>query len=78
MVAAGAPRGEADADRAAGAPYPCRGGTTAGAGGGPASLRGVRGMTDDTVAAVVLQWQAVHPGVDTSPMEIIGRINRCA
>ncbi|GHJ33671.1 hypothetical protein TPA0910_81040 [Streptomyces hygroscopicus subsp. sporocinereus] len=35
-------------------------------------------MTDDTVAAVVLQWQAVHPGVDTSPMEIIGRINRCA
>ncbi|MET9524745.1 MarR family winged helix-turn-helix transcriptional regulator [Streptomyces coeruleorubidus] len=24
------------------------------------------------------QWQAVHPGLDTGPMEIIGRINRCA
>ncbi|MEU4893317.1 MarR family transcriptional regulator [Streptomyces sp. NPDC044780] len=35
-------------------------------------------MTDDTVAAVVQQWKAVHPGLDTSPMEIIGRINRCA
>ena len=33
---------------------------------------------DDTVAAVVRQWQAVHPGLDTGPMEIIGRINRCA
>ncbi|MEU0250181.1 MarR family transcriptional regulator [Streptomyces sp. NPDC006235] len=32
----------------------------------------------DTVAAVVRQWQAVHPGLDTGPMEIIGRINRCA
>jgi DNA-binding MarR family transcriptional regulator len=27
---------------------------------------------------VVRQWQAVHPGLDTAPMEIIGRINRCA
>ncbi|MFF5986636.1 MarR family winged helix-turn-helix transcriptional regulator [Prauserella flavalba] len=35
-------------------------------------------MTDDTVAAVVRQWQTVHPGLDTSPMELIGRINRCA
>ncbi|MET8244194.1 MarR family transcriptional regulator [Streptomyces sp. NPDC005202] len=33
---------------------------------------------DDTVAAVVRQWRAVHPGLDTGPMEIIGRINRCA
>ncbi|MEU7056104.1 MarR family winged helix-turn-helix transcriptional regulator [Streptomyces sp. NPDC046197] len=33
---------------------------------------------DDTVAAVVRQWQAVQPGLDTAPMEIIGRINRCA
>ncbi|MEU3890352.1 MarR family transcriptional regulator [Streptomyces sp. NPDC029041] len=32
----------------------------------------------DTVAAVVRQWQTVRPGLDTGPMEIIGRINRCA
>jgi DNA-binding MarR family transcriptional regulator len=32
----------------------------------------------DTVAAVVRQWQAVHPELDTGPMEIIGRVNRCA
>ncbi|MEV7081897.1 MarR family transcriptional regulator [Streptomyces sp. NPDC093516] len=32
----------------------------------------------DTVSAVVRQWRAVHPGLDTGPMEIIGRINRCA
>ncbi|MGH4031874.1 MarR family winged helix-turn-helix transcriptional regulator [Actinomycetota bacterium Odt1-20B] len=32
----------------------------------------------DTVAAVVRQWQAVRPDIDTAPMEIIGRINRCA
>jgi DNA-binding MarR family transcriptional regulator len=32
----------------------------------------------DTVAAVVRQWQTVHPGLDTGPMEIIGRVNRCA
>jgi DNA-binding MarR family transcriptional regulator len=36
------------------------------------------GRRDDTVAAVVRQWQAVRPGLDTGPMEIIGRINRCA
>ncbi|MDQ0988163.1 MarR family winged helix-turn-helix transcriptional regulator [Streptomyces sp. V2I9] len=35
-------------------------------------------MTDDIVASVVRQWQAVHPELDTGPMEIIGRINRCA
>ncbi|MEV6264701.1 MarR family transcriptional regulator [Streptomyces sp. NPDC051784] len=35
-------------------------------------------MTDDIVASVVRQWQAVHPGLDTGPMELIGRINRCA
>ncbi|WP_232839389.1 MarR family winged helix-turn-helix transcriptional regulator [Streptomyces triticisoli] len=33
---------------------------------------------DDTVAGVVRQWRAVHPDLDTAPMEIIGRINRCA
>ncbi|MFJ9541173.1 MarR family winged helix-turn-helix transcriptional regulator [Streptomyces sp. NPDC101225] len=36
------------------------------------------GRGDDTVSAVVRQWQAVHPDLDTGPMEIIGRINRCA
>ena len=33
---------------------------------------------NDTVATVVRQWQTVHPGLDTGPMEIIGRVNRCA
>ncbi|MFI5673761.1 MarR family winged helix-turn-helix transcriptional regulator [Streptomyces cellulosae] len=33
---------------------------------------------NDTVAAVVRQWQTVHPDLDTGPMEIIGRVNRCA
>ncbi|MFI7342887.1 MarR family winged helix-turn-helix transcriptional regulator [Streptomyces sp. NPDC050085] len=32
----------------------------------------------DTVSSVVRQWQAVRPDIDTAPMEIIGRINRCA
>jgi DNA-binding MarR family transcriptional regulator len=36
------------------------------------------GRPDDTVATVVRQWRAVHPDLDTAPMEIIGRINRCA
>ena len=30
------------------------------------------------MAAVVRQWRTVHPDLDTAPMEIIGRINRCA
>ncbi|WP_335971476.1 MULTISPECIES: MarR family winged helix-turn-helix transcriptional regulator [Streptomycetaceae] len=42
---------------------------TAAANGGPAG---------DTVAAVVRQWQTVRPDLDTAPMEVIGRINRCA
>ncbi|MGW0081055.1 MarR family winged helix-turn-helix transcriptional regulator [Streptomyces sp. NPDC003393] len=33
---------------------------------------------DDTVAVVVRQWRSVHPDLDTGPMEIIGRVNRCA
>ncbi|MFI7277288.1 MarR family winged helix-turn-helix transcriptional regulator [Streptomyces sp. NPDC049879] len=33
---------------------------------------------DDTVAVVVRQWQSVAPGIDTGPMELIGRVNRCA
>ncbi|WP_323187469.1 MarR family transcriptional regulator [Streptomyces sp. NBC_01275] len=36
------------------------------------------GERADTVAAVVRQWQAVRPDLDTGPMEIIGRVNRCA
>ncbi|MFF9815568.1 MarR family winged helix-turn-helix transcriptional regulator [Streptomyces sp. NPDC014006] len=39
---------------------------------------GAAGGRGDTVAAVVRQWQAVHPDLDTGPMEIIGRVNRCA
>lgn len=39
---------------------------------------GPTGARRDTVAAVVRQWQTVHPDLDTAPMEIIGRINRCA
>jgi DNA-binding MarR family transcriptional regulator len=35
-------------------------------------------VTDDIVASVVRQWQAVNPELDTGPMELIGRINRCA
>ncbi|MEV0223217.1 MarR family transcriptional regulator [Streptomyces sp. NPDC050704] len=37
-----------------------------------------RPVAGDTLAAVVRQWQTVHPGLDTGPMEIIGRINRSA
>ncbi|MPY57032.1 MarR family winged helix-turn-helix transcriptional regulator [Streptomyces spongiae] len=37
-----------------------------------------RTATGDTVAKVVRQWQTVHPDLDTGPMEIIGRVNRCA
>ncbi|MDX3452445.1 MarR family transcriptional regulator [Streptomyces sp. ME02-8801-2C] len=53
--------------------------------GGGAAADGVdtrsstpRGRADDTVAGVVRQWHSVHPGLDTGPIEIIGRINRCA
>lgn len=37
-----------------------------------------RAIAGDTVAAVVRQWRTVHPDLDTGPIEIIGRINRCA
>ncbi|PBC65491.1 MarR family transcriptional regulator [Streptomyces sp. Tue6028] len=36
------------------------------------------GAPADTVAAVVRQWQTVRPDLDTGPMEVIGRVNRCA
>ncbi|MFC8661065.1 MULTISPECIES: MarR family winged helix-turn-helix transcriptional regulator [Streptomyces] len=50
------------------------------AGGGGAVHGGAAGSTaaGDTLAAVVRQWKTVHPDLDTGPMEIIGRINRCA
>ncbi|WP_069169760.1 MarR family winged helix-turn-helix transcriptional regulator [Streptomyces griseus] len=35
-------------------------------------------MSEDIVASVVRQWHAVNPELDTGPMELIGRINRCA
>lgn len=38
----------------------------------------VAGFGGDTVAAVVRQWHTVRPDIDTAPMEVIGRINRCA
>ncbi|MFI5823281.1 MarR family winged helix-turn-helix transcriptional regulator [Streptomyces rishiriensis] len=44
--------------------------------GGPAADGGP--VRNDTVAAVVRQWQTVRPDLDTGPMEIIGRVNRCA
>ena len=49
----------------------------AGAAGAAGGAHGV-GAPRDTVAAVVRQWQAVRPDIDTGPMEVIGRINRCA
>ncbi|MFF7557644.1 MarR family winged helix-turn-helix transcriptional regulator [Streptomyces olivaceus] len=58
-----------------------------GAGAGGAGVGGVGdgrvgagsgGPGGDTVASVVRQWRAVHPDLDTGPMEIIGRINRCS
>lgn len=54
-------------------------GPAAAGGEGPAADGDVPGRSrGDTVAAVVRQWGAVHPGLDTGPMEVIGRINRCA
>lgn len=47
-------------------------------GGGERGGGTVGGVRGDTVAAVVRQWRTVHPDLDTAPMEIIGRINRCA
>ncbi|MFH8371053.1 MarR family winged helix-turn-helix transcriptional regulator [Streptomyces sp. NPDC018031] len=35
-------------------------------------------MAEDIVARVLRQWQQVHPGLDTEPMGVIGRLNRCA
>lgn len=46
--------------------------------GGAGAKDGTPGAPRDTVAAVVRQWQAARPDIDTGPMEVIGRINRCA
>jgi DNA-binding MarR family transcriptional regulator len=62
------PGGTRRGNRDAGTPAP---GTEPGVDTGTAARQ-------DTVAAVVRQWQAVHPELDTGPMEVIGRINRCA
>lgn len=35
-------------------------------------------MAEDIVAGVLRQWQRVRPDLDTSPMGVIGRLNRCA
>lgn len=35
-------------------------------------------MTEDIVAGVMRQWEQVMPGLDTAPMAVIGRLNRCA
>ncbi|MFC8128913.1 MarR family winged helix-turn-helix transcriptional regulator [Streptomyces sp. NPDC057302] len=57
-------------------------GGVSGATGATSSAAGATGgapsVPRDTVAAVVRQWQAVRPDIDTGPMEVIGRINRCA
>ncbi|MGW0908876.1 MarR family winged helix-turn-helix transcriptional regulator [Streptomyces sp. NPDC002853] len=81
---AGPHTGEVEGD----APAPAPGGAASGGpepatSGAPAgdSAPATPGAPDaprDTVAAVVRQWQAVRPDVDTGPMEVIGRINRCA
>ena len=32
---------------------------------------------DDIVTGVIHQWQQVRPDLDTAPMAVIGRLNRC-
>lgn len=79
-VAGDVPDGRSAEERATTAGDPAR--DTTGEAGPDAGLHGGAdpgdGRRGDTVAAVVRQWQAVRPGLDTGPMEIIGRINRCA
>ncbi|MGQ4333953.1 MarR family winged helix-turn-helix transcriptional regulator [Streptomyces hayashii] len=82
----GAQEGSADGDGNAPGGRPAAEDTTAT--GDPATDRDQAGGDDraaggdparnDTVAAVVRQWQTVRPDLDTGPMEIIGRVNRCA
>ncbi|MFD1657689.1 MarR family winged helix-turn-helix transcriptional regulator [Streptomyces caeni] len=75
-------------ERRAGGNGPEGQGTPAGAGAGAAAAAAGReagasepagrGPAGDIVAAVVRQWRTVRPDIDTGPMEVIGRINRCA
>ncbi|MFF9209954.1 MULTISPECIES: MarR family winged helix-turn-helix transcriptional regulator [unclassified Streptomyces] len=89
MVAARPAPGPGGARRAGGTPYARGDGTAPGTPPGPGrqhesggrtamTASTGRGAAGDTVAAVVRQWRAVHPDLDTAPMEIIGRVNRCA
>ncbi|MFG2264358.1 MarR family winged helix-turn-helix transcriptional regulator [Streptomyces sp. NPDC048720] len=82
MRGAAEERSTAPAGRAEGSPGTGEE-TGQGAGYGPAADAGW-GQRDavsregDTVASVVRQWRAVHPELNTGPMEVIGRINRCS
>ncbi|MEU3510287.1 MarR family transcriptional regulator [Streptomyces longwoodensis] len=53
-------------------------GTGAATGPGTGQGAATPAASRDTVAAVVRQWREVHPDLDTGPMEVIGRVNRCA
>ncbi|WP_369244691.1 MarR family winged helix-turn-helix transcriptional regulator [Streptomyces sp. R41] len=64
--AKGAPAGRAETDA-----------TPTGRAGTESAPAG-RAAPGDTVAAVVRQWHTVRPDLDTGPMEVIGRVNRCA
>ncbi|MFE7529346.1 MarR family winged helix-turn-helix transcriptional regulator [Kitasatospora sp. NPDC057542] len=33
---------------------------------------------EDVVAGVLRQWERAYPGLDTGPIAVLGRINRCA
>ncbi|WP_377268200.1 MarR family winged helix-turn-helix transcriptional regulator [Peterkaempfera sp. SMS 1(5)a] len=33
---------------------------------------------EDAVAVVLRQWQSLYPGLDLTPVAVIGRLNRCA
>lgn len=33
---------------------------------------------EDVVAGVLRQWEQAYPGLDTGPIAVLGRINRCA
>ncbi|MFG2448054.1 MarR family winged helix-turn-helix transcriptional regulator [Streptomyces sp. NPDC048512] len=93
-MAARPARGARDAGRTGRTPYARRDGTTPGTArpGGRTGMTTADGRSTadgdpvtgpppvpvDTVAAVVRQWQTVRPELDTGPMEVIGRVNRCA
>lgn len=76
LAADGGPGGLAAEGGRADGPLPAGPGLPAGA--GTSSGAGRPAADGDTVAAVVRQWRTVYPGLDTGPMEVIGRINRCA